>query len=56
MAGPRGCWRQVKQRPPPEFETSMARPLGLLAAGPAAATNGVGDVDGEPPCIHGDMK
>jgi hypothetical protein len=26
---PGGCWRQVRQRPPPELETSMAPPLRL---------------------------
>jgi hypothetical protein len=30
-------------------ETSMAGPLGVLSVGPAAATTGVGDVDGGPP-------
>jgi hypothetical protein len=49
MAGPLGgCYRQVRQRPPPELETSMAGPLGVLPAGSAAATTGVGDVDGGP--------
>jgi hypothetical protein len=40
-----GCWRQVRQRPPPKLETSMAGPLGVLVAGPAAATTEVADVD-----------
>jgi hypothetical protein len=30
------------------LETSMASPLGVLAAGLVAATTGVGDVNGEP--------
>jgi hypothetical protein len=34
----------------------MAGPLGVLAAGPAVATTGVGDIDDGPPCVHGDMK
>jgi hypothetical protein len=69
---PGGCWRQVRQRPPPMLKTSMAGPLGVavgisgsghhrslktsmagplrvLAAGPAAATTDVEDVDGGPP-------
>jgi hypothetical protein len=25
---PGGCWRQVRQRPPPKLKTSMAGPLG----------------------------
>jgi hypothetical protein len=29
MAGPLGCWRQVRQRPPPKLKTSMAGPLGV---------------------------
>jgi hypothetical protein len=45
---PGGCCRQVRQRPPPELETSMAGPLGVLLAGPAVVTTGVGDVYGEP--------
>jgi hypothetical protein len=49
MAGPWGCCRQVWQRPPPELEMSMAGPLGVLSAGPAAATTKFGDVDGGPP-------
>jgi hypothetical protein len=44
-----GCCRQVRQRPPSELETSMVGPLGVLSAGPTAATIAVGDVDGEPP-------
>jgi hypothetical protein len=53
---PGGCWRQVRQRPPPKLETSTAGPLGVLAAGPTAATTEVGDVDGGPPDFHGDNK
>jgi hypothetical protein len=56
MAGPWGCCWQVRQRPPSELEMSMAAPLGLLPTGPAAATTEVGDVDGGPRCIHGNMK
>jgi hypothetical protein len=67
-----GCWRQIRQRPPPELETLMSDPLGgvggrsgsghhrswrrrwrapwgVLAAGPAATTTKVEDVDGGPP-------
>jgi hypothetical protein len=46
---PRGCWWQGRQRPPPKLKTSMAGPLGLLAAGPTAAATKVGDVEGGPP-------
>jgi hypothetical protein len=46
---PGGFWRQVRQRPPPKLETSMAGPLEVLAAGPAAATTDVEVVDGGPP-------
>jgi hypothetical protein len=50
MVGPLGgCWRQVRQRPPPKLKTLMAGPLGVLAADPIVATSEVGDVDGEPP-------
>jgi hypothetical protein len=34
----------------------MAGPLGVLAAGPTAATTEVGDVDGGPPDFHGDNE
>jgi hypothetical protein len=46
---PEGCCRQVRQRPPPELEMSMAGPLGVLSVGPTTATTEVGDVDGGPP-------
>jgi hypothetical protein len=49
MAGPWGCWRQVRQQPPPKLVMSMMPPLGLLSAGPATATTEVGDVNGGPP-------
>jgi hypothetical protein len=46
---PGGCWRQVRQRPPPVLKTSMVGPLGVLVASPTAATTDVKDVDGGPP-------
>jgi hypothetical protein len=46
---PWGCWRQVRQRPPPKLKKSMAGSLGGAAADPAAATFEVEDVDGGPP-------
>jgi hypothetical protein len=45
---PRGCWRQVCQRPPLKLKTLMAGPLGVLAAGPPVATIEVRDIDGGP--------
>jgi hypothetical protein len=45
---PRGCWRQVRQRPPSKLELSMVGPPGVLAAGPVAATTKARDIDSEP--------
>jgi hypothetical protein len=46
---PRGCYREVCQRPPPKLKTSIPSPCGVLAAGPAAVTTKVEDIDGGPP-------
>jgi hypothetical protein len=48
---PRGCCREVRQRPPPSLKkTSMEGHLGVLSAGPAAATTEFEeDIDGGPP-------
>jgi hypothetical protein len=46
---PRGCCREVRQRPPPQLKTSMAGPQGVLSGGPTAATTTVEDIDGGPP-------
>jgi hypothetical protein len=46
---PRGCWRQVRQRPPSKLELSMVGPPGVLAAGLVAATTEARDIDSEPP-------
>jgi hypothetical protein len=46
---PRGCWRQVRQRPPSKLELSMVGPPGVLAAGLVAATTKARDIDSEPP-------
>jgi hypothetical protein len=45
---PGGCYQQVQQRSPPKLKTSMVGPLGLLSAGPAAATTVVEDVGAGP--------
>jgi hypothetical protein len=45
---PGGCYRLVRQWPPPKLKTSMAGPLGVLSTCPAAATTEVEDVDGAP--------
>jgi hypothetical protein len=44
-----GCWRQVRQRPPPMLKTSMAGPWGLLSVFSVVTTTDVEDVDGRPP-------
>jgi hypothetical protein len=46
---PGGCCRYFRQRPPSKLKTSMAGPLGVLAASPVAVTTEVENVDGEPP-------
>jgi hypothetical protein len=45
---PGGCYQQVQQRSPPKLKTSMVGPLGVLSAGPAAATTVVEDVGAGP--------
>jgi hypothetical protein len=35
---------------------STVGPLGVLAAGPAAATTEAGDIDGRPPGLHDDNE
>jgi hypothetical protein len=46
---PRGCWWQVRHRPPLKLKTLMEGPLGVLAACPTMATTEVKDVDGGTP-------
>jgi hypothetical protein len=56
MVGPLGgCWRHVRQRLPPKLKTLMAGPWRVLAAGLAAATTEVKDVNGGPLRVANDV-
>jgi hypothetical protein len=46
---PGGCWRYLRQRPPPKLKALMTAPLGVLIGSPASATTEVEDVHGGPP-------